>query len=356
MRAPQSHQVPLAPLTTLRLGGAAARLVEVHDESELMEVVQELDAAGERTLVLAGGSNVVIADAGFDGTVVLVRTRGIEADVDPCSGATVTVRAGESWDAVVEQAVAERWAGIEALSGIPGRAGAAPIQNVGAYGQEVAQTIAQVRTFDRHSRRVVTYPVGECGFAYRTSRFKTEPGRHIVLSVTFQLPLRDLGAPVAYAELASALGVHLGDRAPAKAVREAVLGLRRRKGMVLEPDDHDTWSAGSFFTNPILSPTAAARLPDGAPRFEQPDGRVKSSAAWLIAAAGFDKGYGADVGTGAARLSGKHTLALTNRGDATTADVLRLADHIRAGVYERLGVALVNEPVLVGCSLTPLQP
>ncbi|MGH3423983.1 MAG: UDP-N-acetylmuramate dehydrogenase, partial [Nocardioidaceae bacterium] len=320
----ESNGVPLAPLTTLRLGGPAARLVEVDDEQDLVDTVRALDDAHEPVLVLSGGSNVVIADEGFGGTVVLIRTRGVDAELDACSGATVTVQAGEPWDGFVAHAVDQQWAGVEALSGIPGLAGAAPIQNVGAYGQEVSQTIARVRTYDRVRRRVVTYAAADCGFAYRDSRFKADPERHVVLSVTFQLPLGDLGAPVAYAELARALEVGIGDRAPAADVRAAVLALRRGKGMVLDPADHDTWSAGSFFTNPLLSAAEAAELPEGAPRFEQPDGRVKTSAAWLIGYAGFDKGYGADLGSGAARLSGKHTLALTNRGGATTRDLIRL--------------------------------
>ncbi|MFD1825082.1 MULTISPECIES: UDP-N-acetylmuramate dehydrogenase [Mumia] len=337
----------LAPLTTLRIGGPAREIVEVTDADDLVDTVRALDEAGERVLLLGGGSNVVVADEGFDGTVVLIRTQGLVADVDRCSGATLTVAAGEVWDDFVAHAVEQEWVGIETLSGIPGRVGATPIQNVGAYGQDVAQTIARVRTYDRRDRRVVTYSAVDCGFGYRTSRFKAEPGRHVVLEVTFQLELGSLGAPVRYAELAKTLGIAVGDRAPLADVRDAVLDLRAGKGMVLDPDDHDTWSAGSFFTNPVLSADAAGALPADAPRFGQPDGRVKTSAAWLIEHAGFGKGYGET----AARVSTKHSLALTNRGGATGYELLALAREIRDGVEAKFGVRLENEPVLVGTEL-----
>ena len=314
---------------------------------DLVAAVRAADDAGEPLLLLAGGSNLVVADEGFPGTTVLVRTRGVSVADDACAGAVVTVAAGEVWDDLVARAVAEGWVGVEALSGIPGSVGATPIQNVGAYGQEVAETIASVRCWDRRDRAYRTFAAADCGFGYRTSRFKQEPDRFVVLEVTFQLRLGDLGAPVQYAELARALGVEVGERAPATRVREAVLGLRRGKGMVLEAGDHDTWSAGSFFTNPVLPAEEAGALPEDAPRWEQPDGSVKTSAAWLIERAGFGKGYGNDR----VALSSKHTLALTNRGGATTADLLALAGEIRDGVEAKFGVRLVNEPVLVGCAL-----
>ena len=335
----------LAELTTLRLGGPAGQMVEATGEQRLVDAVAIADQAGDPALIVAGGSNLVIADEGFPGTVILVRSRGISVDADACSGAMVTVQAGENWDDFVAHAIGQDWVGIEALSGIPGSVGATPIQNVGAYGQDVAQTIATVRTYDRIESKIRTFAAADCGFSYRSSRFKAEPHRYIVLSVTFQFALGDLGAPVAYAELARILGVRAGERAPAKAVRDAVLLLRRGKGMVLDADDHDTWSAGSFFTNPLLSPEVAASLPADAPRYGQPDGTVKTSAAWLIEHAGFGKGYG----SGRAKLSTKHTLALTNCGDATTADLLGLAREIRNGVETAFGITLVNEPVLVGC-------
>jgi UDP-N-acetylmuramate dehydrogenase len=335
----------LADHTTLRLGGPARRWVRAETEQNLIEAVRTCDEGGEPVLVLAGGSNVVVADEGFPGTVVEVATRGITADHegdDPtCGGVVVTVAAGESWEPFVEHAVDGGWVGIEALSGIPGSVGATPIQNVGAYGQEIAQTFASVRVWDRTLRGTRTFAAADCGFGYRTSRFKADPARHVVLEVSFQFRQGDLGAPVTYAELAGSLGIEAGARAPMTDVRRAVLELRRRKGMVLDVADHDTWSAGSFFTNPVVPTT---ELPEGAPAWPQPDGRVKTSAAWLIERAGFGKGYG----EGAARLSTKHTLALTNRGSATTAELLALAREIRDGVEQRFGIRLVNEPVLVG--------
>jgi UDP-N-acetylmuramate dehydrogenase len=334
--------------TTLRLGGPARAWVRATTEADLVGAVRRCDEAGEPVLVLGGGSNLVVADEGFDGTVVEVATTGVRADVegdDPtCGGVVVTVAAGEAWDPFVATAVERGWVGVEALSGIPGSVGATPIQNVGAYGQEVSATISRVRVWDRRLRGVRTFAAADCRFGYRTSRFKADPSRHVVLDVTFQLRQGGLGEPVRYAELARTLGVEQGDRAPLAAVRRAVLALRTGKGMVLEADDHDTWSAGSFFTNPVLAPDL---VPEGAPAWPQPDGSVKTSAAWLIEHSGFDKGYG----DGAARLSTKHTLALTNRGNATTDDLLALAREIRDGVEARFGIRLVNEPVLVGCSL-----
>jgi UDP-N-acetylmuramate dehydrogenase len=317
-------------------------------ESALVEAVRRADEAGDPVLLLAGGSNLVVADEGFPGTVVEVATSGVEPDVtddDPtCGGVVVKVAAGEDWDAFVATAVERGWIGVEALSGIPGSVGATPIQNVGAYGQEVAQTIAAVRVWDRRLRGFRTFAAADCGFGYRTSRFKADPGRHVVVEVTFQLRQGRLGAPVTYTELAATLGVEPGERAAMSDVRRAVLGLRTGKGMVLDPADHDTWSAGSFFTNPVVG---AALVPTGAPAWPQPDGSVKTSAAWLIERSGFAKGYGG----GAARLSSKHPLALTNRGGATTADLLALAREIRDGVEARFAIRLVNEPVLVGCEL-----
>jgi UDP-N-acetylmuramate dehydrogenase len=334
----------LAALTTLRVGGPAGELVEATTEQDLIDAVRDADAAGTPVLVLGGGSNLLVADDGFDGRVVAVRTAGVQADADACGGAVVRVAAGEPWDPLVARSVAEGWIGIEALSGIPGLVGATPIQNVGAYGQEVGSTIASVRCWDRQANAVRTLFAHDCRFGYRTSRFKREPGRWVVLEVVLQLRLGDLGAPVTYAELASRLGVEPGGRGPLGAVRDAVLDLRRSKGMVLDESDHDTWSAGSFFTNPVV---AAAAVPVGAPAWEQPDGTVKTSAAWLIEHAGFAKGYGNER----AALSGKHTLALTNRGTAGAEDVLALAREVRDGVAERFGITLVNEPVLVGLKL-----
>jgi UDP-N-acetylmuramate dehydrogenase len=343
----QATDVVLADFTTLRVGGPARRMITVETEAELVQAVRELDATRQPLLVLGGGSNLLISDAGFDGTVVKIATRGLDQDTEACSGAVITVAAGEPWDPLVRHAIEQGWSGLETMSGIPGLAGATPIQNVGAYGADVSELISMVRTLDRSTGQLKTLFPLECGFGYRTSRFKSDPGRFLVLSVTFQLRLGSLSQPIRYAELARVLGVAVGERAPAADVRQAVLELRNAKGMVLVEDDHDTWSVGSFFTNPIVSPAKALTLPRTAPRFTQPDGLVKTSAAWLIEQAGFAKGYG----HGAARLSGKHTLALTNRGAATAVDLLSLAREIRSGVEARFGVELVPEPVLVGCEL-----
>jgi UDP-N-acetylmuramate dehydrogenase len=345
---PPARHPTLADHTTLRLGGPADEWFRATTEQELVEAVSAADREGRPVLLLGGGSNLVVADQGFPGLVVEIATRGVRVETDTCGGAFVTVEAGEDWDALVARAVAEGWVGVEALAGIPGLVGATPVQNVGAYGQEVSDTIARVRTFDRVQRRIRTFAAGDCGFGYRSSRFKADPARFLVLSVTFQLRFGDLGATLRYAELARTLGVEPGQRAPSAEVREAVLALRAKKGMVLDDADHDTWSAGSFFTNPFL---AAGTVPEGAPSWPQPDGRVKTSAAWLIEQAGFAKGYGLDRRGGRVGLSTKHTLALTNRGGASTAELLELAAEVRDGVRERFGVTLVNEPVLLGCVL-----
>ncbi|MER5319353.1 UDP-N-acetylmuramate dehydrogenase [Streptosporangium roseum] len=338
--------VRLAPYTTLGLGGPAKAFVTAGSAEEIVELVAAADRAGEPVLVLGGGSNLVVSDEGFDGLVVRVASRGIEIDGD-----RITVQAGEDWDALVARTVAEGRSGIECLSGIPGLVGSTPIQNVGAYGQEVSQTITGVRVYDRRTGEVNDLTAGECGFAYRHSAFKEEAGRHVVLAVTYGLAEDGMSGPVAYRELASRLGVALGERVPLAAARTAVLELRRGKGMVLDPDDPDTRSAGSFFTNPLLTAGEAAELElrvPGFPRWDMPDGSVKVPAAWLIENAGFPKGYR----RGPARISTKHTLAMTNpEMSATTADLLDLAREVRDGVLEKFGVTLVNEPVVVGTRL-----
>ncbi|MET7616587.1 UDP-N-acetylmuramate dehydrogenase [Streptomyces sp. NPDC005408] len=347
------HDAPLAPLTTFRLGGPATRLVTATTDDEVIAVVRDADAAGTPLLIIGGGSNLVIGDKGFDGTALRIATRGFEL-----SGTTLELAAGEVWTDAVARTVEAGLAGIECLAGIPGSAGATPIQNVGAYGQEVSSTITEVVAYDRRTGETVTVPNAECAFSYRHSRFKQDPERYVVLRVRFELEdAGGLSAPLKYAETARALGVEAGDRVPAAAARETVLKLRAGKGMVLDPEDHDTWSAGSFFTNPILEQAAyenfLARVhdrlgPDVAPpAFPAGEGRTKTSAAWLIDKAGFTKGYG----NGPARISTKHTLALTNRGEATTEDLLALAREVVAGVREAFGVTLVNEPVTVGVSL-----
>jgi UDP-N-acetylmuramate dehydrogenase len=323
----------LAALTTLRLGGPAERLVEARTEEELVEAVRAGPA-----LVLAGGSNVVIADEGVPGTVALVRTRGVER-----AGTRLVVQAGEPWDELVASCVSDGLQGFECLAGIPGSTGATPIQNVGAYGQEVSETVAWVRVFDREAGQVLTMSAAECGFAYRRSVFKYRE-RWTVLAVAFELRSDELSGPIRYAELARTLDVPVGGRAPLADVRAAVLGLRRGKGMVIDPADPDSVSAGSFFTNPILGAEEFAALPGSPPGWPEPDGRVKTSAAWLIERAGFSRGHGG----GRAGISTKHTLALVNRGGATTVELMALARTIAAGVRAKFGVELTPEPVLVG--------
>ncbi|MGK3207769.1 UDP-N-acetylmuramate dehydrogenase [Amycolatopsis sp. MEPSY49] len=338
----------LSAYTTLRLGGPARRFVSAVTSEDLVAAVREADAAGEPVLLLGGGSNLVVADAGFDGTLVEVANTGWRRDGD-----VVEVEAGQNWDAFVAGLVDAGLGGLECLSGIPGSVGATPIQNVGAYGCEVAESIVSLELYDRRTREVRTLKADELGFAYRTSVLKgTDTG--VVLSVRFEIREDGLSAPIRYAELARTLGVEIGARVPAAEAREAVLKLRRGKGMVLDPDDHDTWSAGSFFTNPIV-PSAEAEavlrkiaesVGTDAPQYPA-DGGVKLSAAWLIERAGFAKGY---PGPGnRVSLSTKHTLALTNRGDATTDDLLALAREVRDGVYERFGVRLHPEPLLINC-------
>jgi UDP-N-acetylmuramate dehydrogenase len=339
----ERFDVPLGPLTTLRLGGPAKRLVTVFDEAELVEAVRSADADGEPVLVLGAGSNVVLPDDGVDGTVVHVAVHGLAGRRDG-ERITLDVAAGEDWDALVARGVAEGLVGLEALSGIPGLVGASPVQNVGAYGQELAQVLTAVRVYDRAAGEVSVLGTEECRFAYRHSVFKERPGRYVVLAVQVSLAEGRTSAPVRYAELARVLGVDVGAAAPLGDVRAAVLALRRSKGMVLDDADPDSRSAGSFFTNPVLDAAAAAALPDDAPRWPDRDGRVKVSAAWLIERAGFGKGYG----DGPVGVSTKHTLALVNRGGGTAADLRAVAREIRAGVQSAFGVELVPEPVLVG--------
>ena len=344
--APVETQTALAEHTTLRLGGPARAFVVAETTSALLAAVR---AAEEPVLLLGGGSNLVVGDGGFDGTVVKIATTGWHVDGD-----SVEVAAGQNWDEFVAAMVGEGHGGLECLSGIPGSVGATPIQNVGAYGCEVADLLTSIDCYDRRSGEVRTMTAGELGFAYRTSILKgTEAG--IVLSVRFKLRPDGLSAPVTYAELARTLGVDPGARVPAADARDAVLALRRGKGMVLDPADHDTWSAGSFFTNPIVPeadlPDVLARIGSvvDAPVPQYPAaGGVKLSAAWLIERAGFGKGY---PGSGRVSLSGKHTLALTNRGGATTAELLALAREVRDGVRTRFGVTLHPEPLLINCAL-----
>jgi len=327
----------LSELTTLRLGGPAERVVEAATADEIVDTIRSADAAGEPVLVVGGGSNLVVADEGWPGVVVLLRSQGIER-----VGDRITVQAGVEWDALVALAVREGWSGLAAMSGIPGLTGATPVQNVGAYGSEVADVITGLTVLDRDTTRVERWDPARCGFGFRTSAFK-HTDRFVVLDVTFELPHSREAPPLRYLELARRLGVEPGTSAPSDEVREQVLDLRRSKGMLLEADDHDTWSVGSFFVNPFV---AAEQVPDGCPHWTV-DGRVKLSAAWLIETAGFGKGYGG----GRVRVSSKHSLALTNRGGASTAELLDLAREIRDGVAKRYGIVLRPEAHLAGVAL-----
>ena len=368
----------LAELTTLHVGGPVGRYVEAASEAELIDVVRRADAEGGPLLVIGGGSNILAADAGFDGVVVRDARTEVELVSDSaCGGVQITATAGTTWDDLVRRAIASHWGGFAALSGIPGTVGAAPVQNIGAYGTEVAELLASVRAWDRAAGRTVHIPLAELHLTYRDSALKrslTDPdvgagrtwgptGRWVVLSATFHVRQASLSAPVAYRQLAEVLDVDMGARVDAREVREAVLALRRSKGMVLDAADHDTWSAGSFFTNPVLTAAEAAALPEDAPRFpvtdhtrvvagtrDAPvvDGLVKTSAAWLIDHAGFPKGFAVPGAGGRASLSTRHVLALTNRGGATAVDVAALRDTIVTGVRERFGITLVPEPVAVG--------
>lgn len=356
----------IADLTTLHVGGPADQYVQARTEAELIAIIKEADTNSQPLLVLGGGSNVLVGDTGFPGVVVRDMRQDITViDSSECGGTTLRVAAGATWDHLVQYAVDNDAMGIEALSGIPGTVGAAPVQNIGAYGQDVAETLAAVKVWDRAENRTRRLAFADLQLGYRTSILKrslVDPtagggrtwgptGRWVVLEAEFQLRNASLSAPIRYRELAATLGVQEGDRAPMREVRQAVLDLRRGKGMVYDPANHDTWSAGSFFTNPILTiEDAAVLLPEGAPQFPAGPGQVKTSAAWLISHAGFARGHRVAPGNPAA-LSSRHVLALTNRGGASAADILQLAASVRRGVQEHFGITLVPEPVLVNCQL-----
>ncbi len=344
--------MPIAPMTTLRIGPVAARVLTCDTTAKLVDVLRALpaDDPADRTLILAGGSNVVIADDLADLTVVRVANTEITVRDN-----LVRAEAGASWDDVVVTSVAHGLGGLECLSGIPGSVGATPVQNVGAYGVEVADVISRVRLLDRRSGEVRWAAPESLRFGYRTSVLKNSPDA-VVLEVEFALDAEGRSAPIRYGELAGALGVAPGARAEPTRVRDRVLALRAGKGMVLAADsaapDHDTWSVGSFFTNPVVTTADFERLSaqvDGpVPNYPASDG-VKLAAGWLVERAGFGKGY---PGEGAAaRLSTKHALALTNRGQATSSELLALARAIRDGVRQAFGIDLTPEPILVGCQL-----
>ena len=337
----------LSNFTTLKVGGPAQKIVHAHTEDELVEFVKAADKAGEKVLILGGGSNLLISDAGFAGTVIRVESKGNALDYDACSGGMIEVSAGEDWDKFVELTIEKGFADLESLSGIPGTVGGAPIQNIGAYGHEVSETIARVKAYDRKKGEVITFTNEQCHFSYRNSAFKEDAGRYVILNVTFQLRKGEMSLPITYAELANYLSVNLGDRAPVMKVRQAVLELRGRKGMLINSSDVNSNSAGSFFVNPILTKEIADKLPADAPRWPQSDGRVKTSAAWLMEHAGVNKGEK----LAGAQISSKHVLALTNSGDATADNIIELAKMARAKVFEKFGIKLEAEVQLVGLDL-----
>ena len=334
----------LSNFTTLHVGGPAQNLIHATTETELIAAIEKADSSNQPLLILGGGSNVLVGDDGFQGTVVLVETKGNSYEIDACSGGLLTVAAGEDWDEFVAFTIEKGLANLESLSGIPGTIGGSPIQNIGAYGHEVGEVIARLRTYDRTEKKVVTFTADQCEFSYRNSKFKKESPRYVVLDVTFHLRNGEMSLPVGYAELAKELSVEIGARAPISQVRAAVLKLRERKGMLL---GQNIWSAGSFFTNPILSAADAAKLPIDAPRWPQPNGDIKTSAAWLMEHAGVLKG---DQIHGA-QISPLHVLALTNSGSATADDLIELARSARAKVRDKFGITLEPEVRLVGVEL-----
>ena len=334
----------LAKFTTLGVGGPAAKIILAKTEDELISAVKAADNSGEPLLILGGGSNVLISDNGFAGTVIKVETSGNSFEIDACSGGTLTVSAGTDWDEFVAFTIEKGLANLESLSGIPGTVGGSPIQNIGAYGHEVSEVIARVRTFDRKQQEVKTFTASQCGFGYRNSIFKTEANRYVILEVTFQLRLGEESLPIGYVELAKELGVEIGARVAITKVRDAVLKLRSAKGMLI---GEGIKSAGSFFMNPILDKQIADELPSDAPRWQMSDGRVKTSAAWLMEHAGVSKG---DQIAGA-QISPKHVLALSNAGDATAKDLIALAKSAQEKVRGKFGITLQAEVQLVGLSL-----
>ncbi len=340
----------LSDRTTLRLGGPAGRLMVAQTADELVQTVADADTSGEPVLLVGGGSNLVVGDDGWPGVVVVVGNTGTAVEHELRGGqVTVTLQAGEVWDQFVALTIEQGWGGLATMSGIPGLIGATPIQNVGAYGAEIADVLAGVTVFDRHTKTIESWDPERCRFGFRTSAFK-HTDRYVILDVTVQLDATSHTTVVRYLELARRLGVEPGTAVDSATVRAEVLALRASKGMVLDESDHDTWSVGSFFVNPFV---AEDEVPEGCPNWRtetaaDPHNKVKLSAAWLIENAGFARGFGLDRGDGRVSVSTKHTLALTNRGGATTTELLELAAVIRDGVEERFGVRLRPEAHLAG--------
>ena len=333
-------------LTTLHVGGPVQKVIRASTEDELISAVQAADESGVELLIIGGGSNLLVGDLGFDGTVIVVETAGNSYEIDACSGGMLQVSAGVNWDEFVAFTIEKKLANLESLSGIPGTVGGAPIQNIGAYGHEVSEVIARVRTYDRVTKAIKTFTADQCEFSYRDSIFKRSQGRYVILDVTFHLRPGEFSLPVKYKELADLLGVDIDARVSTTALRAAVLTLREKKGMLYD-NAHKNWSAGSFFINPIISQEQALKLPEGAPRWPQLDGSVKISAAWLMENAGVSKGEQVN----GAKISDQHVLALTNTGDATAEDIVQLARLARARVAEKFGIILVPEVRFVGIEL-----
>lgn len=353
----------LSQMTTTGVGGPAGTVLHAATEQEIIAGIEDAAARNDELLIVAGGSNLVVDDAGYPGTVLHLESRGVQIAGELSDGRIrVDIAAGHNWDDAVAQTLAAGLSGLEALSGIPGSAGATPVQNVGAYGSEVAHTLLEVRVYERSTGRTSYFGNAGLGFGYRDSLLKrtTFDGspEYVVLSVSFALQRSAESAPVRYKELAKSLGVEVGERTNAADVRAKVLELRASKGMVFDAADRDTYSTGSFFTNPIVDAAVLDSLPVDAPNFPVAEpGMVKLSAAWLIDRAGFPKGYGLpgtageSLAGGRASLSSKHTLAITNRGGAGSADILAIARAVRAGVQDKFGIELHNEPLLIGCAL-----
>ncbi len=336
----------LSELTTLHVGGPARKVVRATTEEQLIAEIKSADDSRTPLLVIGGGSNILVGDSGFEGTVIVVETTGNSYEIDACSGGMLQVAAGVDWDEFVAFTLEKNLANLESLSGIPGTVGAAPIQNIGAYGHDVSEVIARVRTYDRKEQAIKTFTADQCEFGYRDSIFKREKDRYVVLDVTFQLRRGEFSLPIKYSELADALGVELEAKVPTQELRAAVLALRDKKGM-LYGESTQNWSAGSFFVNPIVSREISARLPEDAPRWPQADGSIKTSAAWLMERAGVSKG---ETLSGA-KISDKHVLALTNAGGASASDILELARSARTRVYEKFGITLEPEVRFVGVAL-----
>lgn len=331
--------------TNFRVGGPARNFVTAGTEAE---IISAIEGAGDQPILIMGdGTNLLVGDSGFEGTVIHISNNKLSAEVDACSGATLSIGAGENWDKFVEMTLERGFAGLENLSGIPGTVGAAPIQNIGAYGHEVSEFITRVRTYDRQAKALKTFTNSECEFGYRSSIFKRTPGRYVVIEVQFQLRKGEMTREITYPELAKKLGVDVGGKVLTERARAAVLELRASKGMLLDSGDKDTWSAGSFFINPIVTAEVAAELPEDAPRWPLEDGRIKLSAAWLIERAGTKRGDE----HGGAKISTKHVLAITNSGSATASEIASLARLIQDSVYMSFGIKLEPEVNLVGISL-----